>query len=448
MRTLIYNANVVTGDGSTILENRSLILEDNIIDSIYTVPYPMYDFADYAIDARGGFVIPGLINRHTHCITMGPYATDYALPALPEARVRQNLKQHLLEGETTLISQDGFGTNEELEKARSFTPQLLQTYTINTPKHFEKAKTFSCGGLTDAHYATTAEERIKQGAIGIGEVGAFGIPTPCCGKEPDISYTDFMYIPLMVRVETGKPVSWEDARKFREAATTAEGKKSKLPQLMEQFGVLDARSKLEALVENSSENAWLNLEAGEEATQYAKKLNVPIDFHNAPQTREQILTYSSQLNSLFHAAHSNLFYSPSECVEVAKAVKKAGGWIDMSTGDFFRAGQVTPNHILSLALLQEGLADMISTDTSGGYWDSILKVLEYFIEQRVVTLPKAIALATKNVTDAIPNIAPNRGEIKEGKIADLVVVDPKSISKVNAVIIGGKIVVENGVTTY
>ena len=45
MRTLIYNANVITGDGTTILENRSLILEDNLIDSIYAVPYPMYDFA-------------------------------------------------------------------------------------------------------------------------------------------------------------------------------------------------------------------------------------------------------------------------------------------------------------------------------------------------------------------------------------------------------------------
>lgn len=444
MRTLIYNANVITGDGTTILENRSLILEDNLIDNIYAIPYPMYDFADYAIDARGGFVIPGLINRHTHCITMGPYATDYALPALPKTKIKQNLKQHLLKKKTTLISQDNFDTNEELEKARAFTPQLIQTYTLNTPKHFKKAKTFSCGGLSDVHYETTAEERIKQKTIEIREIKAFGIPTPCCGKEPDITYTDFMYIPLMVRVETGKPVSWEDARRFREAASSGSGQKTKLTQLMEQFGVLDAKSKLESFIANNTENAWLNLEAKKEATQYAKKLGIPIDFHNAPQTKEQILTYSSQLNSLFHTAHNNLFYSPSECVEVAKAVKKAGGWIDMSTGDFFRAGQVTPNHILSLTLLQKKLADMISTDTNGGYWDSILKVLEYFIAQRVVTLPKAIALATKNVTDAIPNIAPNRGEIKEGKIADLVVLDPKSISKVNNVIIGGEVVVENG----
>ena len=63
---------------------------------------------------------------------------------------------------------------------------------------------------------------------------------------------------------------------------------------------------------------------------------------------------------------------------------------------------------------------------------------------RSIDLPQAIAMATKNVMEAIPNIAPNRGQISEGKIADLVVTGPESISDVRTVIIGGKVVVADG----
>jgi len=88
--------------------------------------------------------------------------------------------------------------------------------------------------------------------------------------------------------------------------------------------------------------------------------------------------------------------------------------------------------------------DMMSTDYMGGHWDPILRVLEYAVLQNVIDLPQAIALATRNVTRAIPNVAPNRGQIAEGKIADLVILSPDSISKVRTVLIGGKVVVDEG----
>ena len=57
---------------------------------------------------------------------------------------------------------------------------------------------------------------------------------------------------------------------------------------------------------------------------------------------------------------------------------------------------------------------------------------------------KTIAMATKNVIEATPNVAPNRGEVSGGKIADLVVLERGSISKVRIVLIGGKVVVDEG----
>ncbi len=57
---------------------------------------------------------------------------------------------------------------------------------------------------------------------------------------------------------------------------------------------------------------------------------------------------------------------------------------------------------------------------------------------------KAIAMATKNVIEATSNVAPNRREINRGKIADLVVLERGSISRVKTVLIRGKVVVDEG----
>ena len=71
MRTLIVNANIVTGDGNTILDNRSIVIEGELIESIRTNPCPLADSASRIIDASGGLVIPGLIDSHDHGVTTG-----------------------------------------------------------------------------------------------------------------------------------------------------------------------------------------------------------------------------------------------------------------------------------------------------------------------------------------------------------------------------------------
>ncbi len=444
MRTLIVNANVVTGDGKTVLEDRSLVVEDGLIESIRNAPCPIYDNAHEIVDAAGGFVIPGLINRHTHCVTTGPYPCDYALPALPRERVKQNFERHLLEGETTVVTQDGFTTFEELTEARQLTPMRLQMFGLQMPLHFEKAQHFSCGGVTEAHRRTTLEEMVGKGVIGIGEVGAFGIAPPPDGRDPDISYVDVEYLPFLVRNETGHPITTEEARSIRLALFAEPYDDEDLTRRLRDLDVSAAKPKLLAFRERSTENAWLNINCCEEAVEYARKMNLPLDFHNSPQTREQVVDFAERLGPLFQAAHSNFLYKPGEAIEVARKVKKSGGWTDINTGNFFRSRQFFKNHATTLALVEEGLVDMISTDYMGGYWDPILRILEYFIQQNVIDLPGAIAMATRNVVVATPNVAPNSGEIRPGMNADLTVLDKASLSKVNFVIIQGNTVVRNG----
>jgi len=53
-------------------------------------------------------------------------------------------------------------------------------------------------------------------------------------------------------------------------------------------------------------------------------------------------------------------------------------------------------------------------------------------------------LATSAPARIVPLVAPNRGLIEPGRVADICIVDRDDISKVRYVIIAGRVVVEDG----
>jgi imidazolonepropionase-like amidohydrolase len=95
-------------------------------------------------------------------------------------------------------------------------------------------------------------------------------------------------------------------------------------------------------------------------------------------------------------------------------------------------------------MLREGLGDIITTDYMGGYWDPMLLLIKKAVEENVLSLPRAIAMATYNVARAIPALAQNAGTIDVGKTADLVVLSADDISRVRYVLIDGISVVVDG----
>jgi len=443
MRTVIANANIITGDGKTVLENRCLYLQDGLIDAVGFVPFPYYDDADLAIDAKGGYVIPGIINQHAHCITPGSSPCCAGAVGVSLTRAQQNLNHHLLQGTTTIMSQDGFVTMDELEEARAVTPMLVQLLTHHLPLHIKDAEIVNFGGVTEKHKQITAEEMIKKGAIGIGEIGGYGLNMD--KGVPDTSYIHTLYIPHAIRVETGITVSREDALRLKRFLFDEPSDEKGAADLLEKLGLSKALGRLKAMRARFDEHVRVVVEAHREAATEAGRLGVPLFMHNAPQTKTQVLEFARELKNLFYALHCNFLYNPQEAIEVAKTVRKEGGWVEVITFDAFRgASNLGANHVTTLALLTEGLVDMIGTDYSGGFWDSILRVLQYVVEQRAVNLPQAIALATGNVVKAIPKIAPGRGLIEKGKVADLAIVSKDNISDVRTVFIGGKVVVDEG----
>lgn len=143
-----------------------------------------------------------------------------------------------------------------------------------------------------------------------------------------------------------------------------------------------------------------------------------------------------------HSNHSS--FELREALRHAERLKELGATVDVSTLDTFGARRLTSGPDLLFALFEAGLVDTISTDYAGGFHDPILLAIDRAVAAGVVTLPAAIAMATGNVADAIPGVAPRRGRAAPGMIADLVLTDPADLPRVRTVIIGGRTVVRDG----
>ena len=83
MRTLIRNATVVDGTGAPVRERASVVIDDHVIAGVVDRPAPYYDRADRILDARGGYVLPGVLNHHVHGLTRGPLMISGEPPDSP-----------------------------------------------------------------------------------------------------------------------------------------------------------------------------------------------------------------------------------------------------------------------------------------------------------------------------------------------------------------------------
>ena len=87
---------------------------------------------------------------------------------------------------------------------------------------------------------------------------------------------------------------------------------------------------------------------------------------------------------------------------------------------------------------------MLSTDFAGGFCDGVLVGVENTVKVGAASLPKVIETCTSRVAQVFPLLAPERGLIAKDMVADLVITDPVEVSKVQTMLIGGAVVVENG----
>jgi len=435
MRRAIVNAVIVTGDGHTILENHSLVMEDGMITDLVPQPYLPYDPAGDIVDASGALVIPGLINHHSHGGVHGPFNVFGERP-LPLPRVIYDLNRHVTCGTTTLVNACGWPTMSEVESTAKMHPIHLRATTIHLPIHLKHAKYVDGRGLRTWHERISVEEMLALGAVAIGEIGAPCVAhgTPHISEELGLalSVTQVQQLKESVLGPGIDPDYYQPERLRAVLANIG---------LAERLTAEQARDLVQRHVVAPYE---MTRDCVAEFGELSLKHNVPLLFHNTMDTRDLCLELASRLGPRLIALHSNYTFSASEAVRTAQKLKHYGALIDVFTADAYGARMFHPTPDVTLALFSENLVDLISTDFIAGYWDSIPLILEKAIEAGAISLPAAVHMASRKVVQAIPRIGSDRGLIAPGFVADLVITDRQHLSQIKQVIIGGQTVVRAG----
>lgn len=433
----IVNGTVVTGDGSTVLENSSIKIRDESITDVQEIQFIPYDSANKTIDAEGDFVIPGIINHHVHHIIFGT-GFLYGIRLYRRERIAQILNRHLLQGTTTLMNVDGIDSVWAVNAMNKLHPINIKASTGRVPSIYKLRDTITQEPIEPKYTTPMAEEMLKLGAVALGELGQLSTTL-------GVTYWKNL---------TGQEVSLSESRMLMKSLFG--GKVEIAPTLFDEENVEATLHQLGFSntitlhdmkeVKNLMETQFsLSINALKEAAALSKKTGTPLIAHHSPENTHTIMPIARELSNRFIAAHSNhLFEEPETAINRAKELKKHGAIIDIYTGDSFHARQMCPTLDVTLAMLEHNVVDIISTDYCAGWWDPILLVLEEAVNQGVIELPNAIALATSNVTKAVPRLAPYRGLIAPGNVADIIIVDADHISKIKTVIIGGRVIVEDG----
>ncbi|MBH0779238.1 amidohydrolase family protein [Nocardia bovistercoris] len=442
--TVLRGGDLVDGTGAPPRPMVDIVIEGDTVRSILpSAPRPAYGTVDEILDARGLLVIPGLINNHTHGTAYGPLFPS-AHEGLPSERVRANLDRHLLEGTTTVLCVDGFVTAEAAARTADDHPMRVRLASCNTPACLRAASIADGAGLTEEIRAFTAHRALAAGAVALGEIGA--------GHTLGGGGASYLYIPAEVSRRTGKTITPRQADAIKIAVLGRHISSSSFDRdaveealvgagLAEHLSVTQARALVSEIVLPAFDIA---LDGLTEAADYARRADVPVLVHNAAASMSQVAAIAATDVRLI-AGHSNhASFDPREALRHAERLKELGATVDVSTFDTFGARRLTTGPELLYAMLRDGLIDTISTDYAGGHHDPILLAVERATEAGVVRLPEAIAMATANVADAVPGLAPRRGRVTPGAVADIVVTDPARLSQVDTVLIGGAIVVSGG----
>jgi len=443
---LLKNGLVVTGDGRTMYEKGSVLI-DNEGDIAYVGERidSQVEAAAEVVDCTGKAIMPGMINHHQHGVTYGPIFAS-GLKNYGKDRIQELLDRNLLQGHTTVMNVDGFATMEEVEATQADHPIRIKTATTHLPINYQAALECDGKGLSLVHEHMTAQRMIERGAVCIGEVGG--------GHTLGGGGQDYLYIPKKVKEVKGIDIDYMQARMMKLAVlgrfieksyynrdiVAAALKEAKLDSVMTPEECRDI------IWESTYASVQVALNGYSEAAKEAIRLDVPLMCHNAPTSMKRVHEVAKMGVKHFIACHSNYLFTTEEAVENGKFLHEHYGVIlDAAVHDPFGQKHLvaTPDNLF--AFYENDLIDVLSTDFANGQCDSMLKAIEEAVKRNLVSLPKAVAQGTTNVTEALPRIAPRLGLLAPGYIADVIVVNNPNFSEVQRIYIGGKLIVKDGV---
>lgn len=437
MRTIFKNAEIITGDGKTVIDRGYVVTRGELITEVGKGRY-LGNINDETIDCRGKILIPGIINHHEHYLTFGP--TLVGEHPIYKEQVIEHLNTHLTQGTTTILNVDGLVTTEETKMTQRCHPINLKTCTMHIPEFIKAIEMITgCPGLKPEHRNATVEGSLKKGAVAIGEV-----------EELTVIALLFCMPELLWR-KTGRMISLEQTCALKkellgdvEHPPPFDAKK--IGALMESAGLAESMSPEELktfMEEKILKPHILCRDVYAKTGELAEKYRAPMIVHYALESKNWVLKlvkkHGRKVNIIAAHCDSVTFDDIEESVEITRQLKKMGS-INNITSYLDKHTKLTD---ICVRLFEEKLVDNICTDALSKH-DSMLFFIEKLIDEKLTTLCEAVKMITSNVVRAIPDLAPHRGLIQKGKIADLVLLEGDQMSNVDMVMIDGEIVVKGG----
>ncbi|WP_108944785.1 metal-dependent hydrolase family protein [Shewanella halifaxensis] len=128
MKKLIINANVFNGTDAQLLENVAVQIEDNLISKISRQDDIDLSAADEVIDAKGGTVMPGLMDAHVHITLSAPFNVIDTMTreevAIRSTRISEEM---LMRGFTTIrdVAGNTLGLKNSIDNGYAKGPRIL-----------------------------------------------------------------------------------------------------------------------------------------------------------------------------------------------------------------------------------------------------------------------------------------------------------------------------------
>ncbi|MFC4117290.1 amidohydrolase [Nonomuraea zeae] len=435
---ILNNGLIVNGDGRTAPFTGSIVIEGSRIAAVGPAGYTG-GVGDVVIDAGGRLLMPGAVNPHAHAVAPGPRFAS-GTPGVSVEEALGNLRCHLAQGHTTVVDLDGFKVPEETALVRGRQPVRVESSTIHFEPMFTAADAVDGAGLDDVHRATTAQKMVATGAVVIGEVGA-GMTLGGGGQ-------DYMYIPAALEKATGVRILPAQAKALKYAVLGRHVRpgspdRQKIADLLRQQGLADligVDTVITLIEESVLPSFQVALDGLVASADLALELGVPTLVHNSAPSDEAAREAARIAKELFIGGHTNHgTFSSEEAVRNARWIKEQGGFVEIDTFDAWgrRELHATPEHLI--ALVQEGLVDIMATDYAAGHWDGMFEMVDAVARVGLAPLEQAVAMATGNVGRALPRVGAERGVLKAGLLADVVISAPRSPAEVCCVVIGGEI---------
>lgn len=434
---VLKNSQIITGDGKTKPFLGSIAIEDGIIAAV--APGDLSGGpCDTVLDLGGRTVVPGAIDAHAHATAPGPRFAS-GTPGVPLSEALGNLRRHLTQGHTTVVDLDGFKLPEENSQVRSVQPVKVEPSTVHFEPMFAAADAADGSGLNPEHREMTAARMRDHGAVVIGEVGA-GMTLGGGGQ-------DYMYIPAAIEKATGVRIVAAQAKELKYAVLgrhirPGSPDTARVAELISAYGLQKlSEDEMVSLIEDSVLPSFqIALDGLVRSASLAVELGIPTLVHNSAPSDEAAREAAQIAGPLFIGGHTNHgTYSAEESVANARWIRERGGHVEVDTFDAWGRKELhkSPEHLI--ALMQEGLVDIIATDYAAGHWDGIWEMVAGITQVGLAPIEEAVAMATGNVAKALPRIGADRGLLKAGLAADLVVTAPHTLADIALVLIDGEI---------